>query len=158
MVGIDVCQAQVSDAAEACRVLRRSISEVCGPDYGHDPDIMAEWLANKTPESVTAWIEDPINVSVVAKHGDEVIGFAVLRENTILLNYVAPEYLRRGAGRLMLAALERHAIADGLTELRCVSTITARSFYEAGGFEAAGEATCLGNVIGEFPLRKCIAI
>ena len=110
MAHIAICKADTTDATEACRVLRRSISEVCGSDYGNDPKILAEWLFNKTPHNVSSWIQDQANFCVVAKRQDEIVGFAVLRGDEILLNYVVPEYLSKGAGHMMLEALERRAM------------------------------------------------
>jgi hypothetical protein len=44
--------AVADDAPAACQVLRRSIVELCAADHGDDPAILAQWLANKTPEIV----------------------------------------------------------------------------------------------------------
>ena len=57
----------MDDAAQACEVLRRSISELCIADQHNDPAILDRWLANKTPENVAAWItntEDSVLVAV----------------------------------------------------------------------------------------------
>jgi len=153
---VTIIEADQALAAEICRVLRRSISEVCGPDYSEDPAALSEWLSNKTPGNVRQWIGDKANYAVVAKLGEAVVGFALLREGEILLNYVVPECLGKGAGHMMLRALERRAMEKGLSELRCMSTITARSFYEREGFELSGEPIYVGEVLSEFPLRKRI--
>jgi GNAT superfamily N-acetyltransferase len=54
---MEVCEARPEDAQEACPVLRRSIIELCAADHGHDPELLAAWLANKTPENFAAWME-----------------------------------------------------------------------------------------------------
>lgn len=156
MIDLFVVEASADHADDACHVLRRSISEICGPDYGNDSGIMDEWLSNKTPQNLVSWIEDANNYAIVAVHQDAVVGFALLRGSEILLNYVVPEYLNQGVGYLMLSALERRAAVQGLSELRCMSTITARPFYVRNGFEKAGEAVYVGEIIGDFPLRKSI--
>ena len=51
--------AKLEDAVAACEVARRSIAELCEADHGGDPEIVARWLANKTPENMRAWIERP---------------------------------------------------------------------------------------------------
>ena len=38
-----------ADAVKACDVLRASITELCTADHRQDPDILAHWLASKTP-------------------------------------------------------------------------------------------------------------
>lgn len=41
--------AVAEDAIEACEALRRSITELCVADHRNDPDLLANWLRNKTP-------------------------------------------------------------------------------------------------------------
>lgn len=146
-----------SQADDVCRVIRRSISKVCGSDYSHDPEAMAELLLPNTAVNLAKWIEDPQNYAVVATHQAAVIGFALIRGNEILLNYVAPEYIGQGVGHRLLTALESHAQSQGCRELHCTSTITAKRFYTAHGFQPFGKALYIGNIPGEFPLRKMLA-
>ncbi len=40
-------------------MLRRSIAELCAADHGDDPNILARWLHNKTPDNFVAWIARP---------------------------------------------------------------------------------------------------
>jgi hypothetical protein len=42
-------RAVLSDADAACEVVRRSIVDLCQADHHGDSDILAKWLANKTP-------------------------------------------------------------------------------------------------------------
>ncbi len=49
--------AVISEAEEACAVIRRSIIELCGADHDGNPAILDRWLANKTPDQVRQWIE-----------------------------------------------------------------------------------------------------
>jgi hypothetical protein len=58
--------AVVEDAPASCQVLRRSISELCVADHRGDATILAQWLANKTPEIVASWIAQPGNSVLVA--------------------------------------------------------------------------------------------
>ena len=51
--------ARPEDAVAACEVARRSIAELCEPDHGSDPEIVARWLANTMPENMRAWIVRP---------------------------------------------------------------------------------------------------
>jgi len=64
---MEIRDTTMDDAAQACEVLRRSISELCFADHRNDPAILDRWLANKTPENVAAWItntEDSVLVAV----------------------------------------------------------------------------------------------
>ena len=154
MTELVVARANPTQAAEICNVIRRSIQEVCGPDYNNDPHVLAQWLANKTPNNISEWIKSKHNYPVVVVHQSNIVGFAMARDDEILLNYVAPEYLGQGAGRLMLVALETWARQRGLSSLKCISTITAKGFYEKQGFSEAGDPQNLEDVLGEFPLSK----
>lgn len=136
--------------------MRRSISEVCGPDYGNDPTVLTGWLSNKTPENVSGWIANNGSYSIVAKWNAEIIGFALIREDEIMLMYVIPEFIGKGVGRKMLKAIESWASSEGVRELLCISTITAKRFYERNGFASAGEPCYVGGVLGEFALSKHI--
>ncbi len=49
--------AVISEAEEACAVIRRSIIELCGADHDGNPATLDRWLANKTPDQVRQWIE-----------------------------------------------------------------------------------------------------
>ena len=52
---VTIRDAVPDDAVAACQVLKESISRLCVADHGNDPAILNAWLANKTPETVTAW-------------------------------------------------------------------------------------------------------
>jgi len=137
----EIRQARSTDAVAACEVLRRSISEVCGPDYSRIEGFVEDWLKNKTPEQVAAWIENPDTYFVVACIPDEdgVVGVgSIAPSGEILLCYVIPEYLGKGVGRTILGALEDRARAWELRQLTTLSTVTAREFYIRQGFTQCG--------------------
>ena len=78
MASVQISEARVEDAAGACDVLRRSISELCAADHNNDPALLTGWLANKTPENVAAWITDPGNVVLVAFDDGRMAGVAAM--------------------------------------------------------------------------------
>ena len=71
---MEIRDAVAGDAAAACEVLRRSISELCVADHGNDATILAKWLSNKTPEIVGSWIAQPGNSMLVAVEGGTILG------------------------------------------------------------------------------------
>jgi hypothetical protein len=94
----DSCQtseirpARPADAVDACRVLQRSISELCDADHHNDPAILEKWLANKTPANVQSWIESPHGYIFVAVNDGAILGVAgVNAAGEITLNYVSPD-------------------------------------------------------------------
>jgi len=135
MTDLHIREARAADAAAACAVLRRSVAELCVSDHGNDAKFLAAWLANKTPENVAAWISDPGNVVYVAIDGDAIAGVASMTcAGMVTLNYVSPDARFKGVSKALLAALERKAVALGLTQCRLVSTKTAQRFYQSMGY------------------------
>jgi GNAT superfamily N-acetyltransferase len=132
---IEIRDARPSDAAAACEVLRRSITELCAADYRDDPEILAGWLANKTPEIVASWIARPGNSVILAIKNGTVVGVgAVTDEGYIRLNYVSPAARFQGVSRALLQALEARAIERGNDRCTLDSTETARRFYRSAGY------------------------
>jgi hypothetical protein len=55
---MQIREAIFDDAEEACRVLRRSIVELCELDHKGDTDALDLWLANKTPRNLRRWMTE----------------------------------------------------------------------------------------------------
>ena len=136
---VTVRRAEPRDAEAAVDVVRRSITELCGADHKGDPDTLGKWLSNKTPRHFLGWLENRDNFCAVAVEGDAILGVALInRGGEISLFYLAPNVQRRGIGRALYAALEEQARKWELESLHLNSTVGARAFYEALGFEPTG--------------------
>ncbi|MBN8940019.1 MAG: GNAT family N-acetyltransferase [Rhizobiales bacterium] len=133
---MDIRRATEADAAEAAEVLRRSIAELCRADHHDDPAILTGWLANKTPETVAAWIADPDTVVMVAVDATGAIAGvgAAAGSGEITLNYVSPAFRLRGISRAMVARLEQHLADLGRRRAVLTSTATAHRFYLSAGY------------------------
>lgn len=135
-------RARISDAEEACTVLRRSIAELCGLDHRGDAVMLGKWLSNKTVENLRRWIAD--SHFVIAEQDGRVLGCAAMNGvGRIMLNYVAPEARFRGVSKALVRELERIATDLGLEECRLESTQTARRFYRALGYVESAESYLL---------------
>lgn len=134
---MQIREASIEDAEEACRVLKRSITELCHLDHRDDGNILALWLANKTTENVRRWIKES-NVFVATESGAVVGVGAITNSGEITLNYVSPEARFRGVSRALIARLEARALEFGLTRVSLESTVTARRFYLSLGYQEAG--------------------
>ena len=90
--------ATADDAEAVCVAVRRSIVEICGPDYGNEELVMSDWLANKTQDNFRKWIEASDDYSVVAVSAiGEVIGFGrISRAGFVQMCYIVPETLYQG--------------------------------------------------------------
>lgn len=148
--------AKEEDAAAACAVLRRSITECCSADHHDDPALLAPWLENKTPENVRQWIANPSKFVVVAEANGDIIGVAAMFvSGEVTQCYLLPEARFTGVGKALLAELQSKARALGRSELRLNSTKTAHAFYLRNGFTDSGpSATWRG--IGCTPMIKAL--
>jgi GNAT superfamily N-acetyltransferase len=130
--------AKPEDAAAACDVLRRSITELCEADHRNDEAFLARWLANKTPENVRGWITT--SHMFVAEAGGEILGVAGVSDTGhVTLNYVAPRARFKGVSKALLGAVERCAMELGCTMCTLESTTTAERFYRAAGYSESDQ-------------------
>jgi GNAT superfamily N-acetyltransferase len=155
---MEIRDAVVGDAAAACAVLRRSIAELCGADHRDDPAILARWLANKTPDTVSVWIARPDASMLVAVESGAIVAVGMVTDaGEILLNYVSPDARFRGVSRTLLAALEARAAERGAATCRLESTETAYRFYRANGYADDGAPTGKFGMASGFRMAKSLA-
>jgi N-acetylglutamate synthase-like GNAT family acetyltransferase len=145
-MGIEIRKAVPLDAAAACTLLRRSIEQGCEPDHRGRPEILDIWLANKNPHNVASWFAAATNHAIVAERDGELLGLALLTQaGKLALCYVAPDALRIGVGRALLAAVESQARAWNIRKLHLHSPESTASFFERHGYANAGlEKSCFG--------------
>ena len=149
--------AKTGDAAEICTVLRRSITELCGTDHKNDPQILSQWLANKTEDNLRAWIVRDGQVYLVAEIDGWIAGVAAVSSTDgILLNYVSPDYQYRGVSKALMAVSEGWLKEQGLVVSRLASTATAKQFYEKLGYLPDGEAKTGRSGTPPFPMSKTL--
>jgi N-acetylglutamate synthase-like GNAT family acetyltransferase len=133
---MQIREATADDAAQACEVLRRSITELCNADHMDDPVALEDWLSNKTPANVTSWIVEPNNHVFVATEGSAILAVgAVTSSGEIILNYVSPDARFAGVSRAFLKSLEAKALELGNDTCTLTSTETARRFYLSAGYK-----------------------
>jgi GNAT superfamily N-acetyltransferase len=132
---MEIRNALTEDSPTICQVLRRSIAELCVSDHGNNPKILGQWLSNKTPENIAAWIAQSNNSMLVVVEEDIILAVGcVTNDGEITLNYVAPEARFRGVSRALLSALETRATERGNTRCALTSNETARRFYLTAGY------------------------
>jgi len=139
---MEIRDAVVDDALAACKVLRRSILELCAPDHQNDPTILDRWLSNKTRAIVSSWIAAPDNSVLVAVEEGMILAVgAINNAGHINLNYVSPDARFRGVSRTLLVALEARAMEHGNARCTLNSTTTALRFYLGNGYVTEGPPT-----------------
>ena len=133
---MEIRVAHTGDAEQACMVLRRSIQELCHADHNGDAARLADWLSNKTPENMAAWIRNPQSLVFVATEGETILGVAAMtKTGKITLNYVSPDARFRGISKALIDRLEAQTRELGLDRCTLNSTETARQFYLSLGYE-----------------------
>jgi len=136
---MQIREANVDDACEACQIVRRSIAALCQADHQNDPIISELWLSNYTFENMCSWIADSNTYVVIATEGNAIIGVgAVTSSGEITLNYVSPDARFRGISKAILNQLEARARELGNKTCTLTSTETARRFYLSAGYVQLG--------------------
>ena len=149
----EVRRARTDDAEAAAAVVCASITDLCVADHGREPEMVARWLANKTPTDVRSWIEAPGRV-VVAEERGRIVGVgAAVASGRITLNYVLPEARFCGVSKAVLSALEAYLRAEGCAGSSLYSTRTAHRFYLSAGYVDACEPQSWHG-LPEFPMFK----
>lgn len=148
--------ARLEDAAEASRILIASITVLCGADHHDDPEAIARWTANKTPESVAQMIAAGGLRMAELDGRIAAVGEVGLRDGKITLNYVDPTCRGRGLSSALLAAMEAELTQAGVPTARLTATATARDFYLKHGWQAAGPGRAGRWIVG-YPMQKPLA-
>jgi ribosomal-protein-alanine N-acetyltransferase len=100
-----------------------------------------------TPSRVLRSVRSRIALVVVARAGDRLVGFAIMRygneEAHLDLLAVVPERRRQGVGRRLVEWLEKPALVAGITEVTLEvrsGNRGARAFYERLGYRESGRS------------------
>jgi hypothetical protein len=153
---MEIRPAAATDIAQICAVVRASITELCFADHKGDPDILARWLANKTPANAGLWLSNARNINLVADEDGAVIAAGCVTVfGEVLLNYVSPAARFCGVSSALLAGLEAAAREKGNARCRLESTVTAYRFYKERGYLDAG-APGGKHGLTTFPMTKAL--
>ncbi|WP_083988994.1 GNAT family N-acetyltransferase [Devosia geojensis] len=157
MLDVRVRPAHTSDIEAMSRAMTRSIAELCAADHADDPEIIAGWTRNKTPQAVAQMLANP-QLSLFVAEIEGMVGAvgAIAGPDTVALNYVSPDHRRRGLSRALLAHMEAEMAARGTDLARLTSTRTALEFYRAHGWQDAGPPE-LGHNVPGYPMTKRLA-
>lgn len=125
--------AQIQDCADIIYVIQKSILS-CVLDHQNNTQIIADWLANKTVEQLSSWMQH--NPSYVYRDQQQhIIAFILFsKQGDILLNYVLPEGQHQGIGSQLIAQVRYHLQQLSITQICVESTLTAAPFYQKQGF------------------------
>jgi len=150
---MQIREASIEDTEEACRVIKRSITELCQLDHQCDSHTLELWLANKTTENMRRWIREG-NV-FIGTDDSVILGVAAINNSGgITLNYVSPDARFRGVSKALITRLEAKASELGEPRVTLQSTATACRFYLSAGYDEVGPPMCgFGRTLG-YPMEK----
>lgn len=129
---IEVRKATREDAKDVWEIRKAAILSEC---VGYYPaEALQVWTQGDFTEKFAETVAEHFYVSEV----DGVVagtGLVDLDKGKIDALFVAPNFMRRGVGRVTMAFLEKMAQRNGVKELYLESTLNAAPFYRQCGFQ-----------------------
>ena len=128
-----------ADARTLAELFRLSV-EILTDDY-YDDDQRAAWAASADDEVAFAK-RLAGELSIVALLAGEIVGFAALKDSTLVdMLYVHPDFAKCGIGSALADALEKLAQARGTAKVSVDASDSAREFFARRGFVAQSRNT-----------------
>ncbi|WAJ38807.1 GNAT family N-acetyltransferase [Pseudomonas sp. GOM7] len=129
-MSVEIRAAQPDDAPAISRVIVETLRISNARDYA--AHVIAQVEKNFTAERVAQLIAT--RRVLVAEQARQLLGTASLDGHVVRSVFVTPSAQGQGVGQALMAALERLARAQGITELRVPASLTAQGFYRHLGF------------------------
>lgn len=128
---IKIRRFKLSDAVSLARLHRGTIRSINKKDYSQKE--IAAWSGRTSAKRFRNLAK--LNARYVALRNNKIVGFGDYKNNELMGLYIHKNFIEKGIGTQLLKEIEREVYADGKRTLTCISTITARSFYEKNGFK-----------------------
>jgi GNAT superfamily N-acetyltransferase len=125
-----IIKATSDDANQIHELHTRSVRELCKDHYSTEQ--IDGWLKQRTPGGYLPGIE--AGEMFMALNGRQIVGFGHAVPGEILAVFVAPEFIRQGAGALLLEHGIEIALSGQKGPIRLEATLNAKEFYEKAGF------------------------
>lgn len=131
MKQIEIRKATDADTIPLSGLIQRTILESNSKDYSQESiDLLC---AVFEPEQVAKRIANEL--ILLCFEGVALIGTAGLRDDFLRSVFIEPTYQGQGLGKVLVAKIEGMARQGAISELMVHSSVTARLFYEALGYE-----------------------
>lgn len=133
---ITIRKFKLSDAVSLARLHRGTIRSVNSKDYS--PPEIAAWSGRTSAKRFRNL--GKLNDRFVALEKRKIVGFGDYKDAEVMGLYIHKKHTGKGIGTKLLKKIEREVYARGKRTLKCISTVTARSFYEKNGFRLVKKA------------------
>ena len=131
MKQIEIRKATDADVVPLSGLIRHTIRVSNSKDY--DQQSIDMLCSIFEPEQVAKRIEN--EHILLCFSGVNLIGTAGLRRDYLRSLFIEPTYQRQGLGKVLVANIEEIARQNAIPEILVESSVTARQFYEALGYE-----------------------
>jgi GNAT superfamily N-acetyltransferase len=140
-MNFDIRLAVQADAAALSALILRTIRTTNAADYAAEEIAFAcaSFTAEKLAEKIAAR-----DVFMLFSDG-ALAGTASYAAGILHSLFIDPSCQAKGFGALMLAHVERHALAQGADRLALSSSVSAKGFYEAFGFHVVEDEFSSGG-------------
>ena len=144
---------RITDTERVCCMHQASIRGLCRSHYTSDQ--IEAWAGPKRPEQYEPLMRDLI--VFVVEEGADIAAFGALdcTAADIRALYVAPEFIGRGIGSMVLEALETEARRLAIPRLSVSATLNSVGFYSAQGYSSIGAAD---NVLPQGISLPCVSM
>lgn len=122
-----------ADLAAVMAIFAESITELTGDDYSASQQ--EAWIVAALDDEETFRKRLSAQLTLIATVGDAPVGFASLRDNTLIdMLYVHPQAVGHGVGMALIDALEKLATARGASKLTVDASDSAQLFFTHRGY------------------------
>jgi putative acetyltransferase len=138
MAAFTIRPAGLADAEALCALHKASVRALCTGAYTTQE--IEAWLSEREPAGFRQAMTDGGESMLVAERDGAVVGFASIKGTVLFGLYVDPAS-GRGAGRLLLEAVEDEVRRRGAAVLTLQATLNAVPFYRKHGFMRQDRST-----------------
>jgi putative acetyltransferase len=138
MAAFTIRPAGLADAEAMCALHKAAVRALCVGAYTTQE--IEAWLSEREPAGFRQAMTDGGETILVAERDGAVVGFASIKGTVLFGLYVDPAS-GRGAGRLLLEAVEDEVRRRGATILTLQATLNAVPFYRKHGFMRQDRST-----------------
>jgi GNAT superfamily N-acetyltransferase len=131
----EVVQPTQADYPAMSRVISRCLREVNSRDY--PSEVINKLVDLYSPDNLAQVLEG--SFCIVVRRTGELIGTRVLTGTEIRTVFVLPHLQRSGIGRMIMQALEKEAMRQGLKEVALHASLTSVLFYKKLGYQPVGQ-------------------